>query len=112
MFGVHKLKRHRLFEFGSKQDLILVSPCNHDKKIVSVFGHGGHIYHGVKEWREIMGIDWMTRDELAQAIPPAYTEFIGKHILKNFRSQSYNKNVCRTMHMQNIRSRRVLRSGQ
>ncbi len=28
-----------------------------------------------------MGIDWMTRDELAQAIPPAYTEFIGSHLL-------------------------------
>jgi DNA (cytosine-5)-methyltransferase 1 len=28
-----------------------------------------------------MGIDWMKRDDLAQAIPPAYTEFIGGHIL-------------------------------
>jgi hypothetical protein len=28
-----------------------------------------------------MGIDWMTRDELAQAIPPAYTEFIGTQLL-------------------------------
>ena len=28
-----------------------------------------------------MGIDWMNRDELSQAIPPAYTEFIGKQLL-------------------------------
>ncbi len=28
-----------------------------------------------------MGIDWMNRDELSQAIPPAYTEFIGSHLL-------------------------------
>jgi DNA (cytosine-5)-methyltransferase 1 len=28
-----------------------------------------------------MGIDWMKRDELAQAIPPAYCEFIGRQLL-------------------------------
>jgi len=28
-----------------------------------------------------MGIDWMTKDELNQAIPPAYTQFIGKQLL-------------------------------
>ena len=28
-----------------------------------------------------MDIDWMTRDELAEAIPPAYTEFIGEQLL-------------------------------
>ena len=27
------------------------------------------------------GIDWMTRAELAEAIPPVYTEFIGKQII-------------------------------
>jgi DNA (cytosine-5)-methyltransferase 1 len=29
-----------------------------------------------------MGIDWMKRDELAQAIPPAYTEYIGKQLIR------------------------------
>lgn len=28
------------------------------------------------------GIDWMTRDELAEAIPPAYTEFLGKQLME------------------------------
>lgn len=33
-------------------------------------------------WAEIMGIDWqMTQHQLAEAIPPAYTEYIGRQIL-------------------------------
>jgi DNA (cytosine-5)-methyltransferase 1 len=84
MFGFRskhgQLIRHRWFEFG--QDFFaLVPPCNHQGPTVSVFGHGGHVYHGVDDWREVMGIDWMKRDDLAQAIPPAYTEFVGQQLL-------------------------------
>lgn len=76
-FGQRRLKRHRLFEC-SWRPLNLLPPCDHENgNIVSVFGHGGHIYHKVSEWREVMGIDWMVRDELAQAIPPAYSDYIG-----------------------------------
>jgi site-specific DNA-cytosine methylase len=31
---------------------------------------------------QAMGIDWMTQKELSQAIPPAYTEWLGKEMLK------------------------------
>lgn len=34
------------------------------------------------EARQAMGIDWMTRAELNEAIPPAYTEFIGRQMLE------------------------------
>ena len=30
-----------------------------------------------------MGIDWMTRDELTQTIPPAYCEFIGRQLMRH-----------------------------
>jgi DNA (cytosine-5)-methyltransferase 1 len=40
----------------------------------------GH-FSGVPEARRRYGIPWMTQGELAQAIPPAYTEHIGRQLL-------------------------------
>ena len=34
-----------------------------------------------KEAAAAMKIDWMNRDEMCQAIPPAYTEYIGRYLL-------------------------------
>jgi DNA (cytosine-5)-methyltransferase 1 len=35
----------------------------------------------IKNAREAMGIDWMTKKEINEAIPPAYTKFIGEQFL-------------------------------
>jgi DNA (cytosine-5)-methyltransferase 1 len=35
-----------------------------------------------------MGIDWMTRDELREAIPPAYTEFIGHQLMQHLQARA------------------------
>ncbi len=62
---------------------------------ISICGSGGVNGMNAKQitlyWGFALGgIDWMTRAELAEAIPPAYTEFIGKQII------TYFKNMKRT----------------
>jgi len=37
----------------------------------------GHQMGTLQEWQQAIGIDWMTKPEIAEAIPPAYTHWIG-----------------------------------
>ena len=83
MFGLGVL-RHRFFE----SNILLFAPgaCHHVGTVkagdyVTVFGKGGNGY--TKErGSQAMGIDWMTVRELSQAIPPAYTQWIGWQLLE------------------------------
>jgi DNA (cytosine-5)-methyltransferase 1 len=53
----------------------------------SVAGNGADGWScRVADWRVAMGIDWMTRAEITQAIPPAYTAYIGRYLLGVLRS--------------------------
>lgn len=83
-----QLRRHRLFE--SNVPLVGLE-CRHEGGTVGVYGKTGGSskrdgirFGGVSSWRQAMGIDWMTARELREAIPPAYTEFIGKQLLRYF----------------------------
>lgn len=48
---------------------------------VTVAGHGGDGSARLDNWRDAMGIDWMAKRELAESIPPAYSEYIGRAAL-------------------------------
>jgi DNA (cytosine-5)-methyltransferase 1 len=55
-----------------------VSSFDNGATAISVVGHNFR----VDDARIAMDIDWMKRDELAQAIPPAFTEWIGKEMVR------------------------------
>ncbi len=56
--------------------------ANHVATVVGV--HGNSNYAGERALREwAMDIDWMSPYELTQAIPPAYTEYIGQELLRH-----------------------------
>lgn len=86
MFGLGTY-RHRLFE----SNIHLVVPPEPDHLFPTTkmgrpprageFMHVVGNFSGVAEAKAAMGIDWMIRDELREAIPPAYTEFLGRQLL-------------------------------
>ena len=87
------LRRHRLFESSAPLEGVA---CRHDlyteprywtgwrpkgehrlSTVVQVYGNAG----GREHWPAAMGIDWMTSREMCEAIPPAYTQFIGRQLI-------------------------------
>lgn len=106
-----ELRRHRLFEVHGWEPPLLMPQCQHGWKnqTVGVYGHAGGYSRRTRERaavigvygghgrdrrrrsspqqfatdarREAMDIDWMTGDELSQAIPPAYGQWIGTHLM-------------------------------
>ncbi|MEU5157338.1 DNA methylase [Glycomyces sp. NPDC021274] len=103
MFGLNVF-RHRLFELGGWAMLSPAHPTHighrvagwrhgvkHDGDMFAVYGDGGG-KGSVQEWQQAMGIDWTTdRSELAEAIPPAYTRFIGAQLLQHLEANTFNQ---------------------
>ena len=87
MFGLN-IWRHRYFEIYPRLAW-LVSPCAHQKKPILITGQGERYTNGQRDRRATMaekkkaiGIDWMVGSELTEAIPPAYTEWIGRQLMR------------------------------
>ena len=91
-----EVKRHRLFETSFPLPELA---CAHDRwqnryptnarrvtkpqlsPVVHVYGTGGGAGKRLDLWRWAMGVPWMrTKAEVAEAIPPAYTEWIGAQL--------------------------------
>jgi len=89
-----KLVRHRLFE----SNIVLRVPDSfHENRHVqtaSVYGagggwtpkhrdnpdrRGGYIPH-TDVIKRLMGIDWMSKHEMSQSIPPVFTEWVGRQL--------------------------------
>ena len=90
-FGL-KVRRHRLFESNMP---LTGTTCNHKEqgRPVGIYGsmrdeipQGGRTAKTMEEAHGAMGIDWMIWGELVEAIPPAYTEYLGKQLIKELSS--------------------------
>lgn len=86
--------RHRLFE--TNWELVPPPHPPHAKRTTKmgrkpVDGEMMHVvgnFSGVAQARKAMGIDWMTRDGLREAIPPAYSQYIGWQLAAHIDTQT------------------------
>jgi DNA (cytosine-5)-methyltransferase 1 len=89
MFGLN-LWRHRYFELNG---LWMMSPASCDHSFIPVLLSGSPRRNGnraepsARQRRDAADLQWMTRREMDEAIPPAYTEFIGAHLMRVFEAQ-------------------------
>jgi DNA (cytosine-5)-methyltransferase 1 len=94
MFGL-RLHRHRIFE---TRGFFVMQPRHSPHRLrgaktncekgdgIARWITGNYADH--EDASGAMGIDWMGRRELAQAIPPAYTEHIGHFLMAEVRAET------------------------
>lgn len=82
-----RVYRHRLFESNRP---LMGTHCDHRRAALNPHNQKGRdrIYaeFGRQDpevvWRKDMGVEWMHRYEAREAIPPAYTEYLGRQMLE------------------------------
>jgi DNA (cytosine-5)-methyltransferase 1 len=71
----HRRPIQRLAKDGSGRTVQRSAYC-------TVAGHGGESdSFRLEDWQAAMGMDWTTKEELTEAIPPAYTKLIGEQLI-------------------------------
>ena len=99
MFPKLRVLRHRLFE----ANFIITPPPHKKHPKVHTFDRRKSHFGKTDEWKDFvqvtgggnctlaaakqaMGIDWMTKGEINESIPPAYAELVGKQLLRQIES--------------------------
>jgi len=72
-FGL-TVRRHRVFQLGGWSLFELRPPCHHPRRLLP-FEHKAE-----RAYADAMGCQWMSNREARQAIPPAYTQWIGQRL--------------------------------
>lgn len=100
MFPELRVIRHRLFE----SNIPLTAPAHGKHPLVFTMDKRKAHYGKLNEWTspvqvtgggncskaaaaDAMGIDWMTKNELNEAIPPAFTEHLGRQLMAHLQSR-------------------------
>jgi len=88
MFGL-KIIRHRYFELSWPANFLTMT-CNHRGVYDPWHGTG----RTANKFREAIGIDWMPvgggthkQGSIDEAVPPAYTEWIGKQLMQALKGE-------------------------
>ncbi len=99
MFPQLRVLRHRLFE----ATFLMAAPSHGKHPKVHTFDKRKSHFGKTNEWKDYvqvtgggncsvaaarlaMGIDWMSKGELNEAIPPAYTQFVGQQLFLHLES--------------------------
>jgi len=91
MFGLETY-RHRLFETNwavgvpAHPDHVARTTKMGRPPREGEFMHVVGNFSGVAQGRAVMGMPWASRDGLREAIPPAYTEFLGGQLMRHLTS--------------------------